>query len=70
MTSPHRINGGSGPEIVPTSREFPLWVRDLALALLFVTGLVSFSFLLDRWELVYAEQERLQKTVATCKGAR
>lgn len=69
MTSPHRINAGSGPEIVPTTREFPLWLRDLALALSFFAGLFSLSYLLDRWEETYALQaqvEQLKTKASTC----
>lgn len=70
--SMHRINGGAGPDIVPTTRDFPWWLRDLVLAVLITAGLASLSVLLDRWEELYekeqqAEQKRLQNAVAACR---
>lgn len=68
----HRTNGGAGPEIVPTTRDFPWWLRDLALAVIITAGLASLSVLLDRWERLHeqqqkAEQQRLQNAVAACR---
>lgn len=70
--SMHRINGGAGPEIVPTTRDFPWWLRDLVLAAVITSGLASLSVLLDRWERLHeqeqqAEQLRLRNAVAACR---
>lgn len=48
--STYRENGGCGAQIVPTTAEFPWYLRDLAFVALVAAGLFSLSVLFERVE--------------------